>query len=68
MEATKKRCSDCEYWDFRSNNFGFCRANGPRATIVKGTSSDEYTLVWPSTGRDDWCNQFKPVRELEAVK
>ena len=64
----KKRCSDCKDWDYVKGNFGFCRHNAPSPMVVRGTVKDEYTLVWPSTGRDDFCGEFNSERELEVVK
>jgi hypothetical protein len=64
----KKRCSDCKKWDYHKGNFGFCRAKAPRPTIVRGAVHDEYTLVWPSTGRDDWCEDFEAIRDLKVAK
>jgi len=52
-----KKCKDCKNWDYQSDNFGFCRANAPCPSVV--AKSSEYVLVWPSTGKDDWCGQFK---------
>ena len=65
MSEQKKRCSDCKNWDYTKGNFGFCRRYAPSPTIVKGQTTEEYTLVWPSTGRDDWCNEYE--RYLESV-
>ncbi|MFX0194524.1 MAG: hypothetical protein ACFFCW_00255 [Candidatus Hodarchaeota archaeon] len=63
----KKRCSDCAAWEYQKNNFGFCRMNAPFPMVVKGSTSDEYILVWPLTGRDDYCWQFEAVRDLKSV-
>jgi len=64
----KNRCADCKVWEYQKSNFGFCRLNAPFPTVEKGTTTDSYILVWPSTGRDDWCSQFIPARELEVVE
>ena len=65
MTERKKRCADCRTWEYNKGNFGYCKKNAPSPTIVKGKTTEEYTLVWPSTGRDDWCDDFK--RFLEPV-
>jgi len=63
------RCADCKKWEYRNNNFGFCRANAPAPTIAKASASDEFTLVWPSTGRDDFCyDDFEEAEKLKAIK
>ena len=53
-----ERCSDCIKWDYTDNNFGFCRAGAPRPTIAVASKDGSYTLVWPSTGMEDWCYEF----------
>lgn len=63
----KTRCADCKHWDYRNNNFGFCRAKAPSPSVQKGSPTDEYVLVWPSTGRDDWCSEFESARELKIA-
>jgi hypothetical protein len=63
----KTRCSDCKYWDYSKSNFGFCRFNAPIPTIIKGETTEEYILVWPSTGRDDFCSKFEAARDLKTV-
>lgn len=59
----KERCGDCVCWDLRSgqDGKGFCRAKAPAPTVVAKAS--EYTLVVPSTGRDDFCiESFVPFK------
>lgn len=53
----KARCKNCVLWDYAAQNLGFCRAKAPSPGIVAG-KAEEYTLVWPSTGMDDWCDEF----------
>lgn len=55
MGPNGERCTECRKWDYTTGNFGFCRAHAPVPTVCRGTQSDEYQLVWPSTGMDDWC-------------
>ena len=55
MGPKGERCAECRKWDYTTGNFGFCRAHAPAPTICKGGQSDEYQLVWPSTGMNDWC-------------
>lgn len=55
-----KKCSACDYWDFTGENFGLCKRYPPSATIVKEDISAIYAIVWPSTGKDDYCGEFIP--------
>lgn len=41
-------CSACIYWDAD----GTCRRNAPRPKI-------DGTPVWPRTGGDGWCGDFR---------
>jgi len=62
MGPNNERCGDCGCWDPTEGNFGFCRARAPSPSVLKGTENEQYTLVWPSTGRDDWCvKDFEPA-------
>jgi hypothetical protein len=63
-----ERCNKCIWWEFNKSNFGFCRKNAPRPTPVKADRNDEFQLVWPSTGLDDWCGNFEQRIKLEAPK
>ncbi len=70
----KKRCADCEHWEYTKNSFGYCRANSPSPTVMEGlvgkddSENTEFVMVLPSMGRNDWCNKdFEPARELESV-
>ena len=57
--SNERKCSNCIKWDYTSGNFGFCRAKAPMPIPVNGTASDQFQLVWPSTGMDDWCAEFE---------
>jgi len=59
------RCADCKFWemDMSERNFGVCKANAPSPSVMKTEENDEYKLVWPLTGKDDWCGQFKSTVE-----
>jgi hypothetical protein len=62
----KARCADCRKWDYTANNFGFCRANAPVASVVPEGKQGGWALCWPSTGIDDWCMEFESgVVEIE---
>lgn len=54
------RCADCKAWLLRSDNpnFGLCRMHAPRPTIAVLEEDIEYQLIWPSTGKDDVCQEF----------
>lgn len=58
-----KRCENCYNWEAHNENplFGLCRAYAPTATIVPQEAGRKYQIVWPSTGKDDWCGDFAPV-------
>ena len=49
--------------DMSERNFGVCKANAPSPSVMKTEENDEYKLVWPLTGKDDWCGQFKSTVE-----
>jgi hypothetical protein len=55
------RCADCKAWEMRpdDNNFGYCRANAPAPEVCKIEDGAQFQLIWPSTGKDDWCRQFQ---------
>jgi hypothetical protein len=55
------RCADCKAWEIRldDKDFGYCKANAPSPTVLKIEDGAEYQLVWPSTGKDDFCQQFQ---------
>ena len=55
------RCADCAVWeiDMGDRSFGLCKRNAPSPTITKLEKSVEYQIVWPKTGKDDWCGQFR---------
>jgi hypothetical protein len=55
------RCAECKAWEMRPDNqdFGYCKSQCPHPVITKLEENCEYVIVWPSTGKDDWCLQFK---------
>lgn len=57
MEGT---CKGCKFWELKNHPMGLCKAHAPSPLVVKGTSDDRFTLVWPSTGSDDGCGEFTP--------
>jgi len=61
------RCGDCIKWDYSTGNFGFCKAHGPRPSVCRGTEKDNYQLVWPQTGLDDWCMDFEKAEAGAAA-
>lgn len=63
-----KKCGDCAKWDYTSNNFGFCRAKSPSPTVVQEIKGGEMSLVWPSTGANDWCMEFEATKLPESVQ
>jgi hypothetical protein len=55
-------CSNCKFWENENNinnNKGKCRINAP--TVLVGSMSNILT-IWPRTNSDDWCGQFKLIR------
>lgn len=63
-------CKDCRYWDYTNDQSGFCRRGAPRPAplaIPKGQMGVlEFTLVWPSTAKDDSCGEGEPIEEADA--
>lgn len=55
------RCADCMAWEIRQDDktFGYCKANAPRPTVAKIEDAATYQIIWPSTGKDDWCLQYR---------
>jgi hypothetical protein len=46
--------------------FGFCKKHAPAPSVLAKTDDeDPYLLVWPSTGKDDWCFEFDGVSDNE---
>ena len=54
------RCADCRAWEKRTDNnkFGYCKRHSPRPEIKKMETGFEYQIIWPSTGKDDWCCDY----------
>ena len=61
-----RKCKNCDNWDTQAFPMGFCKAYAPSPTVVSGTEKDDYILVWPSTGSDDWCWEFEAIESLVA--
>ncbi len=56
----KRRCADCVKWEYEGDNWGKCKAHAPRPGILrKEGPRQNFILVWPSTGADDWCWEFE---------
>ena len=54
---TEKKCKNCVAWRPQSGIFGFCKKYAPRPTVQP--EGMNYVLVWPQTGLDDECEEFK---------
>ena len=50
----EKKCKNCDFWDYTTDQGGFCRRNAP-IPVPMSEKSGPFTLVWPSTSKDDWC-------------
>lgn len=52
----------CKLWEQskEDSNFGLCKANAPMPTVMILEAGRKYQIVWPSTGKDDYCFQFVP--------
>ena len=57
------RCADCKAWQMREDNtnYGYCKSMCPQPLVAKLEKDAEYIIVWPSTGKDDFCLQFKEI-------
>ena len=55
------RCADCSSWeiDLDEKSFGLCKCYAPSPTIAKIEEGTKYEIVWPKTGKDDFCRQFQ---------
>lgn len=54
-------CSTCGCWEEASRGIGRCRANAPRSHLGGEDSADLVVrAIWPTTGEDDWCMQWRP--------
>ena len=61
------KCSDCKFWERHTDNplFGFCKRNAPRPEITSIETGRKYQIIWPSTGKDDWCGQHEAMETLQ---
>ena len=62
MSETRERtCSNCLYWDRRSDSHGLCRGRPP-SRIFPGSNppADDRQAsmkMWPTTSKTDWCKE-----------
>ena len=57
------KCSQCRFWDRKTDKGGLCRKRAPYATAWQDKRDGEYiSAVWPWTSHDEWCGDF-----VEAV-
>jgi len=63
----KMKCIDCKNWERREDdlNYGLCKANAPSPIIVPLEEGRKYNIVWPSTGKDDWCVKYEKNEALQ---
>lgn len=61
------RCEECKAWHFTKDVSGFCKRNAPQPTVMRehkktngAQSAAVYILVWPSTLKDDGCEESIP--------
>jgi len=56
-----KRCADCNAWeiDLNKKDYGICKARAPHPTVEVIKAEVEYQIIWPLTGKDDWCRDFQ---------
>lgn len=54
-------CKRCIYWEEHGDNpsFGFCKRYAPNPTTMPVNGIVEFQIIWPSTGKDDWCGEHK---------
>ena len=62
------RCADCNAWEINLDNkdFGICKAKAPQPSIGIIEPDADYRIIWPLTGKDDWCRQFQTREILDA--
>ena len=64
-----KDCNNCKFWQILLEE-GQCRRHAPRL-IMAGCGVGEipeYSNDWPTTGKDDWCGEFKPQENRNERK
>lgn len=54
------RCEQCKAWCFTKDFSGFCKRHAPKPTVLEKRDGAEYLLVWPSTLKDDGCEDGIP--------
>lgn len=55
-------CEGCAFWDRRNARIGLCRAAAPRTHAIGETEDDIVVrALWPITGVNDWCGQWRPA-------
>ncbi len=72
------KCEICQFWDECSSDsaIGTCKRNAPHVVVLdvkvdnpalqKFTTEKRATSVWPMTGKDDWCGEFKAKSAAEG--
>lgn len=60
----KLKCENCRWWSGNAINdilpiYGECRLSGPKP-------DGEGAAIWPSTGSDDWCGQWRTKDDRAA--
>ena len=56
-------CETCEHWQRHTEkdkeNYGFCRRYAPQPTVTAAAPGLEFQIIWPSTGKDDFCGEHR---------
>ena len=59
-DQPRKECCTCGHW-VRGREAGLCHRNAPSPTVM--IEGETYTLVWPKTGSNDHCGEWKGVEQ-----
>jgi hypothetical protein len=52
-------CQSCMFWETHKDedNFGYCKRYAPGPTVLARIDGMNFQIIWPSTGKDDWCGE-----------
>jgi len=59
------KCESCKFWECTENNFGICKRHAPSPIVTMKVDEMSYQIVWPLTGKDDSCGEYKVLGSEE---
>lgn len=57
----KSFCHTCRFWEKIDDSFGACRRRAPGPVRQEVNDELEKWAIWPATGPDDWCGDWKAL-------